>query len=202
GEVFSVETFVGGFEHPCRAWHSEVSLSGGAAYDWGSHHIDWIVLLMGSAPDAVSAIGHKRVWHDVTNLDQIRVRLAWADGREAEFMQSDVAAVRRPKFYVQGAAGTLVGHYRPIAFERLDPAVGYVREPAHHAEAPADLVLVRYESGYGLVESRLPPAPAARFPFHRSLADHLHLGEPLAVSPRSARDVVAVMEAATRSAAG
>ena len=25
GEVFNIETFVGGFEHPCRAWHSEDS---------------------------------------------------------------------------------------------------------------------------------------------------------------------------------
>jgi predicted dehydrogenase len=201
GEVFNVETFVGGFEHPCRAWHSEETVSGGTVYDWGSHHVDWMLQLLGAPPATVSAVGHKRVWHDVTNLDQLRVRLQWADGREAEFLSSAVSAVRRPKFYVQGTRGTLVGHYRPVAFERLDPALGYVRDDLHHAEAPADLVLAAYSSGSGISETRLGLPPAQPFAFHRNLADHLLLGDPLAVAPESARDVVAVLEAATASAA-
>lgn len=201
GEVFNIETFVGGFEHPCRAWHSEQSVSGGTVYDWGSHHVDWILDLFGTAPASVTAVGHKRVWHDVTNLDQLRVRMHWDDGREAEFLSSDVAAVRRPKFYVQGTQGTLAGHYRPVAFERLDPAMGYVREAAHHAEAPVDLLLARYRTGSGVAETRLPLPPVQRFAFHRNLADHLLLGDPLAVAPGSSRQVVAVLEAASRSGA-
>jgi predicted dehydrogenase len=199
GELFSVETFVGGFEHPCRAWHSEVSVSGGAVYDWGSHHLDWILLLMGGFPDRLVAHGHKRVWRDITNLDQVRVHLTWADGREAEFVQSDVAGIRRPKFYVQGTAGTIAGHYRPLRTERVEPGVGYVGEDLHHAEAPVELTLARYEPGYGVTETRLPPVPADRYGFHRNLADHLIFGEPLAVTPESARDVVALLEAAQRS---
>ena len=195
GEVFNVETFVGGFEHPCRAWHSEDSVSGGAVYDWGSHHVDWILQLMGTSPARVTTTAHKRVWHDVTNLDQLRLRLAWDDGREAQFLQSDIAAVRPPKLFVQGTEGTLVGHYRPVVAERLEPGRGYVREESHHAEAPVPLTLARHEPGYGLTETLLPPAPEQRFAFHRNLADHLHLGEPLAVTPRSVRAVVAVLEA-------
>ncbi len=201
GDVFNVETFVGGFEHPCRAWHSDEASSGGTAYDWGSHHVDWVLQLFGAPPATVSAVGHKRVWHDVTNVDQLRVRMLWDDGREAEFLSSDVAAVRRPKFYVQGTRGTLVGQYRPVAFERLDPALGYVREAAHHAEAPADLVVTTYSSGAGLSETRLSLPSPQPFAFHRNLADHLLLGDPLAVQAESARDVVAVLEAATASAA-
>jgi predicted dehydrogenase len=199
GEVFNVETFVGGYAHPCRTWHSDSAVSGGAVYDWGSHHVDWILQLLGERPRLVQAHGHKRVWHDVTNLDQLRVRMAWGDGREAEFLQSDVAAVRRPKFYVQGTAGTLVGHYRSITLEGLEPGRGYVARPVHHAEAPAELLLARYESGYGISETRLPAAPEQPFAFHRNLADHLHMGEPLAVTPASVRKVIAVLEAARRS---
>jgi predicted dehydrogenase len=203
GELFNVETFVGGFEHPCRAWHSEVSVSGGAVYDWGSHHVDWILELLagqdGPGPTTVVCHGHKRVWHDVSNLDQLRVRMVWADGREAEFFQSDVAAVRRPKFYLQGTTGTLVGHYRPVTFERIEPGRGYVAETAHHAEAPATLTLARYDSGYGISETRLPVAPEQRFAFHHNLADHLHLGEPLAVTAESVRRVIAVLEGAHQS---
>jgi predicted dehydrogenase len=201
GELFSMETFVGGFEHPCRAWHSEASISGGAVYDWGSHHLDWALQLMGSPPATVTAHGHKRVWRDVTNLDQVRVHLSWEDGREAEFIQSDVAAVRKPKFYLQGTAGTLVGHYRPLSFERIEAGLGYECETAHHAEAPVELTLVRYQSGWGLTETRLPPLPQRRYGFHRNLADHLLRGELLAVTPESVRPVIAVIEAAGRSAA-
>lgn len=199
GELFNIETFVGGFEHPCRAWHSEVSVSGGAVYDWGSHHVDWILQLYGSMPDRVQCHGHKRVWHDVTNLDQLRVRMLWDDGREAEFFQSDVAAVRKPKFYVQGTAGTLVGAYRPVRFERIEVGRGFVEEEAHHAEAPAALSLARYEAGWGLTTTELPVAPEQRFAFHRNLADHLHLGEPIAVPARGVRSVIRVLEAAQAS---
>jgi predicted dehydrogenase len=199
GEVFNVETFVGGYEHPCRTWHSDTGVSGGAGYDWGSHHVDWILQLLGGSPRSVQAHGHKRVWHDVTNADQLRVRMVWSDGREAEFLQSDVAAVRRPKFYVQGTAGTLVGHYRTVTFEQIVPGRGYVAREAHHAEAPAELLLARYETAHGISETRLPLPTSPPFAFHRNLADHLHLGEPLAVTPESVRRVIAVLEAAQRS---
>src|SRR5262249_33631000 len=199
GSIFNVETFVGGYAHPCRTWHSDSAISGGAVYDWGSHHIDWVLQLLGESPQMVQAHGHKRVWHDVTNLDQLRVRMTWSDGREAEFFQSDIAAGRRPRSWVRATAGTLVGHSRVVPLEPVERGRGYVARQMHHAEAPAELLLARYESGYGISETRLPPAPEQPFAFHRNLADHLHMGEPLAVTPASARRVIAVLEAARRS---
>jgi predicted dehydrogenase len=171
-------------------------------FDWGAHYLDWILELMPGAPRSVAANGHKRVWHDVSNLDQVRVRLAWEDGREAEFLHSDVAAVRRPKFYVQGTAGTLVGHYRPLVSERIEPGRGYVREESHHAEAPADLTLVRYEPlGGGLREQRLPLLPSEPLAFYRNFADHVLFGDPaLAVEQHSTRRLIGVLEAAHKSA--
>ena len=200
GDIFNVETFVGSFEHPCRYWHSDAQVSGGAAFDWGSHYIDWTLQLLPGLPQAVSALAHKRVWQDVTNADQIRVRLLWSDGREAEFIASDVAAVPKPKFYIQGTAGTLAGHYRPLLFERLDAATGYEAKQPHFAEAPATLLLARYESGYGITETQLPPQPQQPFAFHRNIADHLLLGDELAVTPESVRSVIRVLEAAEESA--
>ena len=40
GDLFYLETFVGGFSHPCGYWHSHAEVSGGTAYDWGG--ITWI----------------------------------------------------------------------------------------------------------------------------------------------------------------
>ena len=107
----------------------------------------------------------------------------------------------KPKFYIQGTAGTLAGHYRPLLFERLDSATGYEARQPHFAEAPATLLLARYESGYGVTETKLPPQPQEPFAFHRNIADHLLLGDELAVTPESVRAVIRVLEAAEASAA-
>lgn len=196
GDVFNIETFVGGFEHPCRAWHSDETVSGGAAYDWGAHHIDWILQLIPELPTAVSAHGHKRVWNDVTNLDQIRLRLHYASGKEAEFFQSDVAGFRKPKFFIQGTRGTLTGNYRTIKTEIVTAPLGYLAESYHHAEAPAQLKLARYVGPDGLEVSEIPLPPPDKFGFHRNLADHLLLGEPLEVRPDAVLHVIRILEAA------
>jgi predicted dehydrogenase len=201
GEVFNVETFVGGFEHPCRAWHSEESISGGAIYDWGSHHVDWIVQLYGSAPTRVLCSSHTRVWHDTTNADQLALWMQWDDGREATFRQSDICAIRRPKFHIQGTLGTIEGHYRPVRSDDVVPGRGHVEHVSHHAEAPVDLTVATYDGGLGVRESTVAPARSPGWGFHRNLADHLLLGEPLAVRPEQSRDVVAVLEAGQRSGA-
>ena len=201
GSVFNIETFVGGFEHPCRAWHSEDSISGGAVYDWGSHHIDWIIQHYGTAPKKVLCSAHTRVWHDTTNVDQLSVWMQWADGREATFRQSDVCAIRRPKFHIEGTAGTLEGRYEPVRQDAVVAGRGFQASESHHAERPVDLTLARYDGDHGLIESRLKPSPHPGWGFHRNLADHLLLGEPLAVRPEQSRDVVSVLEAAHRSGA-
>ena len=200
GEVFNVETFVGGFEHPCRLWHSETSVSGGRLYDWGAHLIDQQLRLLDAQPVTVTGTGHGRVWHDVTNLDQVRVRLRFDDGREAEFLDSDVLAVRRPKYVVQGTTGTLVGHYAPVVEETVTAEHGHERVEHHHAEGPARLRLALHQPGWGLHEVAVPVLPAPSHPFHRALADHLQLGDPVPVDPGEVRDLVAVLHAAHTSA--
>lgn len=199
GEVFNFETFVGGFDHPCRAWHSDQTISGGAIYDWGSHYIDWIVQLYGKPPDQVSSVSHKRVWHDITNADQVRVHMLWDDGREAEFFHSDIAAIRKPKYFLQGTQGTIVGNYRTIVEEHISFPFGYIENRHHHAEAPVTLKLSRYESQYGLIEETLPPEKSQPFAFHRNVANHLLLGEELEVEPSNVAEVIGVLEAAQKS---
>ena len=127
GEVFHVETFVGGYDHPCNFWHSDADVSGGAIYDWGSHYLDWVLDLLPQGVEWVSATAHKRVWHDVTNADHTRVLLHFEDGVEAEFTHSDLAAVRKPKFYVLGTQGGLLGHWQQERIVSRSP-IGLVSE--------------------------------------------------------------------------
>jgi scyllo-inositol 2-dehydrogenase (NADP+) len=197
GEVFHVETFVGGFEHPCNFWHSDAEISGGAIYDWGSHYLDWVLDLLPQSVEWVSATAHKRVWHDVTNADHTRVLLHFSDGVEAEFTSSDVAAARKPKFFVLGTEGAVVGDWQQERIVSRSP-VGLVAEDRFAvSDAPAALTLL----GRDGARTALPDAPAPAQPFHRELADALLSGWPMTVTPEGSRRGIAVMQAATRSAA-
>ena len=185
GEAFYMESFIGGHDHPCDFWHSHEPISGGTIYDWGSHYFDWILQLFPSTVRTVSAHAHKLVWHDVTNSDQVRVDLSFAGGAQASFLQSDIAAARKPKWYVLGTHGAVVGDWQAETVP---------------ADFPARVKVFRPTDG-GSNEELLALAPRDDHGFYRNLADHLAWDEALAVTPEQARRTVAVMEAATHSIA-
>src|SRR5262249_58900164 len=112
GELFYMESFIGGYGHPCDFWHSHEPISGGTIFDWGSHYFDWMLQLLPGEVVRVGASAHKRVWHDVTNADQVRVDVAFAGGEQASFLHSDIAAALNPKRNLLGTAGALVGSWR------------------------------------------------------------------------------------------
>jgi predicted dehydrogenase len=196
GEVFHYESFIGTFGHPCNFWHSDEEVSGGAIYDWGSHYLDWVLDLLPQQVEHVTAATQKRRWHDVTNADHSRVTVRFVDGVEAEFIHSDIAAAMKPKWYVLGTEGAIVGSWRSEKVVARD-AVGNLREDVlAPSEAPASLTL---HAADGSVTSVVPVTPP-RQPFHRELADLLVSGVPMSVTPQGSRRNIAVMEAATVSA--
>jgi predicted dehydrogenase/type 1 glutamine amidotransferase len=200
GEVFHVETFIGGYAHPCDYWHSHEAISGGVFYDWGSHYLDWILQLLPDTVVSVRGVEHKRVWHDVTNADHSCVYLRFAGGQEAEFMHSDIAAAMKPKWYILGTQGAIVGHWRQETVKTRRWSGDLIEERLAPSEALPELYVYTREMGGAIHEQRLmlPEAPA--YAFHRNLANHLHCGEQLAVRPEESRRNIAVMEAAKYSA--
>ena len=200
GELFYLETFVGNFSHPCGYWHSHEAVSGGTAYDWGAHYLDWIVSLIPDRPEAVCGSRHNRVWHDVTNADQERVQIRFAGGQEAEFVHSDIAAARKPKWYLLGTEGALVGHWVDVPAFEIDPIVYFHRRDIPITEMPPDLTLFRRHHTGQIVPQKLAVPDRHHFMFHRNLADHLLTGEPIAAPLDDSVAVVAILEAASRSA--
>ena len=100
------------------------------------------------------------------------------NGREATFRQSDVCAIRRPKFHIEGTPARSKGTTARCAPTRSSQDRGHVEHVSHHAEAPVDLTVATYDGTMGVRESTVPPAPAPGWGFHRNLADHLLLGQP------------------------
>lgn len=200
GDLFYMETFVGGFDHPCGLWHSHDAISGGTAYDWGAHYLDWIVSLFPGRVRSVVGTRHKRVWHDVTNADQERIVVRFAGGQEAEFIHSDIAAARKPKWYLLGTEGGIVGHWRDVTTYEIDPVVYFQEHEIPATEMVCDLVLhSRHRSGQIVTQSLALPK-REHHAFYRNLADHLLTGEPLVAPLAESVRVVAILEAASRSA--
>ncbi len=200
GDLFYLETFVGGFNHPCGYWHSHDEISGGLAYDWGGHYLDWIVGLIPERIRSVISTRQKHVWHDVTNADQERIQIRFAGGQEAEFIHSDIAAVRKPKWYLLGTRGAIIGHWKDVVEYEIDPDLYFEQHAIPATEMPADLTLYRrYYSGQIVTQSLAIPK-RQHYLFHQNIADHLLIGEPLVAPLEHSVRVVAILEAAAKSA--
>ncbi len=197
GEVFHVETFVGGYGHPCNLWHSDEGVSGGAFYDWGSHLLDQVLDLIPTEIEHVTAAAHKRQWFDVTNADHSRVTIRFTDGVEAEFMHSDLAAALKPRWYVLGTQGAIVGQWRTERIVARNDIGTLVEDRLAPADSPPALEL--HAADGSITQVATPAGPA--YPFHRELADRLLFGLPMSVTGEQSRRVLSVMEAASISAA-
>jgi predicted dehydrogenase len=183
GEVYHYDSFVGGYSRPCDYWHSDAEVSGGAIFDWGSHFIDQILNIIPDDVAHVSGQNHKRVWTHATNADHAQVTMTFSSGKQATFVHSDLAAARKPKFYVLGTEGAIVGDWDPAG----EPAV---------ADLPA-ILTVHHVDG----TSRIAPLhPLERHEFHRSIVGYLNDGSPMEVNALQSRNVVAIMQAAEQSA--
>ena len=168
GDLFYLESFVGGFHHPCGYWHSHAPVSGGTSYDWGAHYIDWIVSLIPERVETVVATRHKRVWQDVTNADQERIQVRFCGGKEAEFMHSDIAAARKPKWYLLGTQGAIRGEWKNITTYEIDPLLYFEKRDIPPTEMPPDLTLYRRHLSGQMMASQMAAPPRRHFLFHRN----------------------------------
>ena len=183
GNVFHYESFVGGYGKPCSFWHSDAAVSGGAIFDWGSHFIDQIMSIVPSDVDFVSGLNQKRVWDHVTNADHAQVSINFKDGVQAVFINSDLAAARKPKFYVLGTKGALIGEWDLSAGESV-------------ADLPAIISLLRGDGSSEVV----PHVNVEPYSFYSSVVAYINDATPMTVVAEQSRDVVAIMQAAEESA--
>ena len=183
GDVYHYDSFVGGYSRPCDYWHSNAEVSGGAIFDWGSHFLDQILNIISDDVAHVSGQNHKRVWNHATNADHSHVTVTFTTGKQATFVHSDLAAARKPKFYILGTKGAIMGDWDPAG----EPAV---------ADLPA-ILTVHHTDGTSRVA---PLQPLAPHEFHRSIVEFINNGTPMEVNALQSRNVVAIMQAAEQSA--
>jgi predicted dehydrogenase/type 1 glutamine amidotransferase len=175
GDPFHIEVCMGGYQHPGYWWRSDKRISGGAFYDWGAHIVDWVLGLVPSKITEVS--GHfqaKRVWHDVTNEDHCSAMARFGNGASAHIELSSLAAIEKPRWRILGTEGGI-----------LDLGNEKFRVVSHRDGLKLESEVAYQESDWHA--------------YYRDVADHLYFGEPLSVTPESARRVIALIETAEKS---
>lgn len=178
GEVYQVEACAAGYGYPGDWWRSSKAVSGGAFYDWGAHFIDWILNLVPRRVESVFGFfPPKRVWHHVTNEDHCWTTIRFEGGAIACFEHSSIAAVGKNKWRILGTKGGItMGENDTIKLVQVQP------------------------DGRS-IESSVPFVEGDWHGYYRALADHLILGDPLEVTPESARRVIGMLSLAEQSSA-
>ena len=126
--------------------------------------------------------------------------MRFAGGQEADFVHSNIAGARKPKWYLLGTEGAIVGDWRDITTYENDPLLYFRPYDIPSTEMIPDLTLYRRHHSGRIVPQRMAVPERQHFQFHRNLADHLLFGEPIAAPLDQSVTVVAILEAAARSA--
>ena len=175
GNVFHVEMYIGGWNAPRGWWRDDKAICGGLFYDWGAHFMYWLLQLVPAKMVDVMGYYQKLVWHEISNEDQVQAIIRFDNGVIADFQQSSIARVPRPKWRLLGDKG------------------GVLAGPDHW--------LVSTEvNGMTCNDMKVPFKQGEHPTYYQNIANHLLKGEELIVTPHDARRVISIMECAEKSA--
>lgn len=176
GDLVSIQLSIGGYHKPGDWWRSSKEIAGGILFDWGAHMVDWTLNIVQSPLEGVFGHLYTKAWPHVTIEDHGKAILRFANGCQAEVTVSSVSAIPRPKWLILGTKGGLTCDWgQPIKVT--------VDHQGHMAS---------FEVHYGKDTWE---------GYYTSLAGHFYRGEPLAVPATESARVIAILEAAERSAA-
>lgn len=172
GDVFAIECAMSSYGEPSPGWwRGYKDICGGIMHDWGAHFWDWMLQLMPHKIESVTGDFRKKLWHQTTIEDHAVATVRFEGGRTAQLEMSSIAAIGKSRFRILGTLGG-------IEQKGWDEKDG--------------ITLITHREGIR-TESKVPCAKSDWDGFYRNIADHLIIGEPLAVTPESARNVIAVI---------
>jgi hypothetical protein len=146
-------------------------------HDWGAHFVDWMLQLIPQRIESVSGWFQKRMWHQCSIEDHAEAHVRFEGHRMASLEMSSMSAVGKSRFRILGTHGAI--HQK-----------GWDAKDGIH--------VVSHKEG-AVFDGVVPCAKSDWHGFYRNVADHLLVGEPLAVTPESARNVIAVISLAEQS---
>jgi Predicted dehydrogenases and related proteins len=199
GEPYVIESSVVRYSAPPdpekpMPWRMQARHGGGPFRDWGAHLVDQAVQLFGTEIESVYADFQYR-WPGV---DVETAAVAWIrfkNGVRYRIEVGHISKIGRPRWYVRGDQGALV-------IEGLDPQEAALKEGRVVAKSPEAAMpkeACTLEAKAAPLE--FSPVPGDYLAYYENIAGALLRGVPLAVTAESARNALAVIEAAVESAA-
>lgn len=171
-------------------WRGQAQSGGGRFYDLGAHLIDQMLVLFSQPIETVYA----RIRHDFTQTDvdsEAFVLVTFQGGGTGVCDMSSLAALSKPRFYIRGTEGT---------YQK------YGLDPQENAMKAGDIdAAVEEPETFGRLKTKTRdetvPTQVGRWrTYYELFADCLLQNGPLPVPLHEARRVIAVMDAAHRSA--
>lgn len=193
GELFLVETSWLQAKPP-RGWSSQRQHGGGKLLDLGVHLIDQAIQLVAAPITQVYARLHSKVWPTDVE-DHAHCILSFASGVDVHVTVSSAAHTQARRWHLLGSQGALVKE----GFDPQEPAL-VAGDINLAVEDPSQYAWLYGESlgdGPGTV---VPTLPGRWQAYYANIANVLQHKTELAVTPESSRTVIAVIEAAQRSA--
>ena len=182
GDVVRVEAHMGGRGKPRDWWRSSKTISGGIAYDWGVHILEYGLQVIDSEMTEVSGYAKCGFWNDTTpygadtNEDEIFATVRFKSGAWLTLCISAVDAnTKRGRIEVTGTEGTFI---------MLDDS-GYEMTTFRKGER----VVITGSAGQSGWQN-----------YYQNIADHLVKGAPLVITPEWARRPIHILDLADRSA--
>lgn len=173
-----------------RGWRGEAIKGGGRLYDLGAHLLDQLLQLF---PQPVTGV-YCRVHYDFPERDvesHALITVHFADGATGVCDLSSMAALTKPRFHVFGDKGTFMKY-------GLDPQEDAMR--AGQIDTAVEPVESYGKLHDGVTETIVPTVPGRWRSYYENVRDALTGKAELAVKPQEVRRVMAVFDAALRSA--
>ena len=196
GDVFQIELSPTWYLNPFKdatpeLWWADIKRSGGLFFYYGSQAFDWILDLMPNRKIiGVNGFAQKRIWHNITNEDQVTAIVKFNDGTVANFTESYIDASPRPFWRILGTKGAIVDDFgaQIPGYQKQISAASCGRVKVFNGNIDGDTVqrYVAYkESDWNL--------------FYCDLAKHILYGQKNPVPGEIGRRVLSIIDAAKKS---
>ena len=173
-----------------RGWRGEAAKGGGRLFDLGAHLLDQLLVLF---PQPITGV-YCRIHYDFPERDvesHALVTVYFADGATGVCDLSSMSAINKPHFHIFGDKGTFAKY-------GLDPQEDAMR--AGQIDAAVEDPALYGKLHDGAAETTIATHPGRWRSYYENIRDVLTSGAELAVKPQQVRRVMAVFDAAFRSA--
>lgn len=193
GEVFSVQIRTGGYNRR-NDWQTIKKFGGGQIFNWGPHCIDWALQFIGGWAVEIKA-ELKKIAAAGDAEDWVKIIMRGPTGGVADIEISGASVFTQPLLMVQGTRGGISLDWKHYKLKHLAKKLPAVKA---NPDTPADGMSFGNPEKLEWVEKEGPITPKDTSTFWGAVYDTLALDKPFPVTPMAAREVIRVIDVASR----